>query len=229
MTSPISPAAILLLLCPGLLAGGCAFRPKPGTYTGVPEAEQLRQDQRYPHSLVYIKEMADRSVYTKVKLDPVAIYQGQDAQWRGVSAEVRQQLAQYAQEEFSRVLRQSYELVDRPGPGVLGLKITLADAELTQPILAVPLHLVPAGIALNLARTAAGLKGSFMGSATISGELRDTASGEVLAAFLTRQTPLAIDPTATATRTAAARRAIAMTAENLRSAMNDARAGRGRP
>jgi hypothetical protein len=82
---------------------------------------------------------------------------------------------------------------------------------------------------MNLLGTGAGKQGSFMGSVTMSIELRDAQTDTVLAAALTKQTPLAVDVSKTVGKLAAARYGVTETAEKFTAAMDRARAAAGGP
>jgi len=218
--------SVVSLITAGLLIAGCSSTPKTAKYSDVPEADQLHPDSRYPHSLVYIKEGANFGQYSKLIMDPVQIYRGAGAKWHKgkVTEKMKEDLAQFAQTEFARVLGPKYPIVNQPSPGVLRMKVTLADVELTTPALAVVSHFSPGGMGMNLLGTGAGMQGSFMGSVTMSVELRDAQSDTVLAAALTKQAPLAVDVTKTFGNLSAARAGITETAVKLMGAMDRAHA-----
>ena len=142
--------SVVWSLAIGLLVAGCSTAPKSGKYSEVPDAEKLGSDTRFPHSLVYLKEGVKFAQYSKFMIAPVEIYRGSDASWHKhkVTEQNKQELAQFARAEFVRVLGKAYGVVDQPGPGVLCVKLTLADVELTTPSLAVVAHLAPAGIGI---------------------------------------------------------------------------------
>jgi len=213
---------VMLSLALTLLLAGCAGTSSSGKYTEIKEADHLAADQRFPLSQVYVKDGAAFRQYTQFLIEPVAVYRGADAAWKGVDEPARQEMAQFVGAEFRRVLPPDYAVVDQPAAGVLRLKFTLVDMELTKPLLSTATHLVPVGLALNLGKGGTGGKGSFMGSVTLAGEITDSRTGELLAAFLTTQAPNAMDFTAMVTPTAAARKAITETAEKFKATLNRA-------
>ncbi|MBI5687019.1 MAG: DUF3313 family protein [Verrucomicrobia bacterium] len=218
--------SVVSLMVAGLLMAGCSTQPKSGKYSGVPEADQLHPDARFPHSLVYIKEGANFAQYSRLIIEPIQIYRGADASWHKgkVTEKMKEDLAQFAQTEFARVLGTKYPIVAQPSPSVLRVKVTLADVELTTPALAVVSHFSPGGMGMNLLGTGAGMQGSFMGSVTMSVELRDAATDTVLAAGLTKQTPMAVDVTKTFGNLSAARAGVTETATKLLGALDRAHA-----
>ncbi len=219
-TATIHAVSALVL---GLLVAGCSSTtPKSGKYAEVPESDKLQRDTRFPHSLIYIKEGVKLSQYTKFIVEPTDIYKGTDASWHKnkVTEQEKQELAQFVTSEMTRALSKSYPVVNQPGPGVLRIKLTLVDVELTTTSLAVVSHLAPAGVGINLLKSGAGMQGSFMGSVTLAGELSDAQTGTVVAAYLTKQTPLALDVSKTFGKLSAARAGVTEAAEKFKAAVD---------
>jgi hypothetical protein len=223
-TRSIALVSSYLLL---LLLSSCASGPSSSSYSDIKSADHLTADQRFPRSLVYVKDAGVFRQYTQVLIDPVAVYTGTDSAWQGVDDRKRQEMVQFVGAEFRRVLQPGYATVDQPAAGVLRLRLTLVDMELTKPLLSAATHLVPVGLALNLGKGGTGAKGSFMGSVTLAGEISDAQTGELLAAFLTTQAPNAMDFTAMVTADAAARKAVTETAEKFKAALDRARGAPG--
>jgi hypothetical protein len=211
---------ILCLLLPVLvLFTGCASS-KPKDIQGLESSPKLQPNEEFPHSLIYKKEGVDYKQYTKFIIDPAAIYQGEDAQFKKVSDADKQAVADFVEKEFKRVLGQRYAVVDQAGPGVLRMKFTVAGIQSTQPALATVSHLMPIGMALNLGKSAAGMKGSFMGSVTLAGELYDSQDNTMVAAFLTSRSPNAMDLTTTFTGLQAAKTAVTEIADRFCDALD---------
>jgi hypothetical protein len=217
---------LVLVLAGCLCLAGCAAAPTTGNYSELPDRDRLQPNARFPRSQVYVAEGVTFGQYAQFIIDPVAVYQGADASWNGVSEEAKHEMAQFVRSEFARALQPGYPVVEQPGPGVLRLKFTLVDLELTRPMLATASHLMPVGLAMNLGKGAAGAKGSFMGSVTLAGELIDARTGEVVASFLTVQSPNAMDVGAMTSQTGAARTAITEAAEGFKVTMDRAHAAR---
>ncbi len=213
---------VALFITASVLIAACSSTPKPAKYSDVPYADRLESNTKFPHSLVYIKEGTKFAQYSKFMIGPVEIYQGSGASWHKgkVTEQMKQELAQFAQAEFTRVLGPKYPIVNQPGPDVLRLRLMLTDVELTTPTMAVVTHFSPIGMGVNLMKSVAGAQGSFIGSVTMAGELLDSSSNTVLAAFLTKQTPLAVDVSKTVGNLSAARDGITATAERFKAAMD---------
>ena len=201
-----------------LLCGCSATKPKG---TEGPESKvPLQASEEFPHSLIYKKPGVDYKKYTKFMIEPVEIYQGKDAQFKKVSESDKQMMAEFIRSEFTRALKQGYEIVDQPGPGVLRMKFTLAGVQLTQTALAAVTHFTPIGMAMNLGRTASGMSGSFVGTVTMAGELYDGEDNTLVASFLTKRGPLAVDVTAQWTGLQASKKAVSDIADKFKATID---------
>lgn len=209
----VAGLSIAVLLC------GCSST-KPKMTEGPESQVPLQASEEFPHSLIYKKPGVDYKQYTKFMIEPVVIYQGKDAQFKKVPEKDQQMIANFIQSEFTRALKQGYEVVDQPGPGVLRMKFTLAGIQLTQPALAAVTHFTPIGMAMNLGRAAGGMNGSFMGTVTLAGELYDGEDQTLVASFLTKRGPLAMDVTATLSGIEAAKKAVSDIADRFKATID---------
>jgi hypothetical protein len=74
------------------------------------------------------------------------------------------------------------------------LQLTLAGITSTRGVAATALKLTPVGLGMTLAKSAADLPATFTGSITVSGKLTDSRTHAILAGFVSRESPTAIDP-----------------------------------
>lgn len=180
----ISLATLLPLI---LVIAGCASG-QPYKGQGLAAESKLEATKEGHAEYVYKAKDVDWKQYSKFVIPPVAIYSGADAQFGGATDKQKQEMADFLKTEFGRVLDEGgYPAVMQPGPGVAELKLTLAGLVLTHPFAATITHLAPAGIVMNIGKGVAGGGGSFMGSVTFAGEVYDSQSGKLLAAFVTKQ------------------------------------------
>ena len=186
-------AGIAALLPFVLIVAGCATEPK--AYESLASAKELQPNKEGPAEYLYKAPNVDFKQYTKFIIPPAAIYQGADAQFGDVPDKDKQEMADFLGSEFTRVLGEGYPIVAQPGPGVAQIKLTLAGLETTNSAGATLSHLAPVGIAMNLAKTGGGAQGSFMGSVTFAGEIYDSQSNTLIAAFVTKQHAAAMDLT----------------------------------
>ncbi|MCX5815005.1 MAG: DUF3313 domain-containing protein [Proteobacteria bacterium] len=206
---------IFIVILLSLIAFGTGYADEPKKYPGLESSSQLQPQASAPETLIFKKEGVGAKKYIKFLFDPVEIYQGQDAGFSGVSLKDINTVADFMKSEFTRVLQGKYEIVEKPGPGALRIKLTLAGFELTRPALAVMTRIIPVALALNLGKSAAGMQGSFTGSVTFAGEFFDSETNTLLYAFLTKRGPNAMDVTAVFTGLDAAKTAITEIAEKF--------------
>ena len=213
----VSFAALLPLL---LVVAGCASEePKP--YSGLQAAGKLEKQKEGPAEYLYKAPGADFKKYTKFIIPPAVIYTGSDAQFGDVPESDRQKIADYITSEFTKVLNDGgYPVVTQPGPGVAELKFTLAGLELTSPGGATITHLLPVGVVANLGKGAAGSQGSFMGSVIFAGEIYDSQSNDLLAAFVTKQYAGALDYTEVASKLGSAEVGVNKAAEDFKARLD---------
>jgi hypothetical protein len=194
-----------------MMLGGCASEPKA---KGIEKSSQMQPTEWDPQVLVYKNPAVDVRSYKRVILEPVQIYAGPDAKF-DISREQEQELAAYLHDDVNKVLQEKNLLVTQPGPGVVRLKLILAGAEKTRPVASMVSHALPIGLALNLGKGAMGKSGSFMGTATVGGEFTDSMTGDVVASFLAKEAPNAMDLTVLASGADASKKAIDKMAQQL--------------
>jgi hypothetical protein len=186
--------ACLALAAISLAAAGCATS-EPMVYQGLASAAQLRPDPsdssgRAPFSY---KVSVNWSQYNKIIVEPASIYRGKDSQFADMSEEDKQTLARYMHDKFSSVLTQRYSMAATPGPTTLRLRLTLAGAETTNPVLGPVSHVDIAGGVYNTVQAARGKQGSMTGSATYAVEIYDSTSNRLLLAYVAKQYPGALN------------------------------------
>jgi len=198
-----------------LITAGMGYTSELKRYSDIESSYQMQPKQGAPDTLIFKKEGVDAKKFVRFIIEPVVIYQGDDADFGNVSKKDIIAVADFMKSEFERVLKDKYQIVDVPGPGVLRIKLTLAGIELTRPALAVATRIIPFGLALNLGKSAVGMSGSFTGSVTCAGELYDAETNTLVFSFLTRRSPNAMDVTAVITGLDASKKAITEIAEKF--------------
>ncbi|HOW53253.1 MAG TPA: DUF3313 domain-containing protein [Syntrophorhabdaceae bacterium] len=210
--------SFIIVLAVFALLAGCASMPQ----TALEDKEaslKVKPSSEFHNTLIYVRPGVDANKYKKFYIDTVQIYRGPDAQFGNVTEEKKQKMAGFIRDEFVRVLKKDFEVVDRPGPGVLRIRFILAGIQETVPPLAAVTHALPAGLVMNLGLSAAHMKGSFIGSVVFGGEFFDGETGKLEAAFLTKNSPNAMDITTVFTGLDAAKQAVTDTAEKFREVM----------
>lgn len=178
---------ILTVTFVGLIA--CSTTPKGA----VQESSQMKPSQFMPNVMVYRNPDMDITQYSKIVLSPVEIYSGPDASYSGMSSAEQKRIADYLYSAMLQKLQQNNLLAPYSGPNTARLMLIFAGAEKTRPVATTVTYLLPVGMVMNIGKGAMGKSGTFMGSATVGGEFTDSVTGTLLASFLTREAPNAMD------------------------------------
>jgi hypothetical protein len=169
---------------------GCASV-EPAAYSGLESSSYLKQEQndktgRVPYSF---STQTDWRKYTKVVIDPVAVYRGNDNQFGDLPEQDRESLAKYAETKFAEKLGTRFELARHAGPNTLRVKLTLTGASTTTPVLGTFSRFDIAGGIYNVVQTTRGREGAFTGSVMYAVEIYDASTSRLLSAYVTKQYP----------------------------------------
>lgn len=182
---------VIILTIIAIAFTACSHTPK-GAVTATP---QMKPSEFLPNVMVYRNPNIDLAHYKKIFLSPAEVYQGPDASFGDMSPQEQQRMAEYLVLTMQQKLQQNNLLADQPGPQTARLKLILAGLEKTRTAATVATYVLPVGLAMNLGKGAMGKSGTFMGSATVGGEFTDSVTGTLLASFLTKEAPNALDVT----------------------------------
>ena len=177
-------AGLLLLVA---LGASCAttYQTRSAKTSGfLGDYSQLRKGRGPEPLLIYRNPAADVRAYDKILIDPIVGYMGEGSRLNKLSKEDRQALLDYFHATLREQLGQDYPIVDRPGPGVLRLRIALTDARGTKPVLDTLSTVVPVGLAISALERAALGKTLTTGSVRIEAEALDGETGVRLAALV---------------------------------------------
>lgn len=168
---------------------------QPVAYTGISSSPQLKQNRDEDSGKVPFKYTAPVvwSRYTQVVLDPVAVYQGVDNQFGDLKDAERAELAGYMAETFSKKLAKRFNVSHQAGPNTLRVKLTLTGAEKTTLLVGQIMHFDLAGNLYNGVQSIRGGQGAFSGSVSYAVEIYDSASGQLLKAYISKQYPNAMN------------------------------------
>jgi Protein of unknown function (DUF3313) len=209
------PGAAALPLAAALLAlAGCGA--SPVDYQGLASASRLQPTKDPEEPFQFHSPDAAFGSYAKVLIDPVTIYAGADAQFGSLVPEDRKAVADYMQKIFAETLGKRFQLATAAEPNTLRLHLTLTGVETSTPVISTLTHVAPVGLVINTGLQATDHNGTFLGSVSYAAELSDVASGKLLYAYITRQTPDALDVTASFGSLAAAREGVRIGASHLR-------------
>ena len=180
-------------LCCGVLALTSCASQAPKTTGGL--GNLPLEPSQYPGTLVYRAPDLQSGKYKSIFVDTADIYRAADADFGGASEADKARLAEKLSTEFKNALaKHHYTLVTQSGQGVVRLHLILAGIKESKPVAATALRLTPLGLGMSAAKSVSGHDNSaLVGSVTVSGELIDAESGEVLAGFVATESPIALD------------------------------------
>ena len=150
----------------------------------------LREGKEGEALLVYKPEKVDTarfSKYTKILLDPVTVWRGEESRSKGISHKEVQLLADHFFSLLYLTFEEDYEMVRSPGPNTLRIQVALTKVEESMVVLDVVSTVVPQARALSTLKGLATGKPAFVGEASVEAKLSDANSGKVLAALMDRR------------------------------------------
>ena len=206
----------LAACCGALMLAACANQPK--TTGGLDLPLQPGQNSG---TLVYRAPDVVPGKYKAIFIDNADIYRAADADFGDASEQDKTRLAEKLTSDFkSALLKHKYHLAPQAGPGVVRLHLILAGVRESKPVASTVLRLTPLGLGMSAAKTATGGSSALVGSATVSGELLDTETGEPLAGFVATESPIALDVTSGLGKLRAAELGIERGSEEFASALD---------
>ena len=119
--------------------------------------------------------------YDKIMLDPVCMYAtATNSHLARVSEADRQILVNYFDAALRRDIAPDFTLVDKPGPGVLRMRVAITEARGAHVLLDTFSTVYPIGLAVSAARALATGVHSAVGTVGIEGEVLDAQTGQRL-------------------------------------------------
>ncbi len=184
---------ILCVVILSLLAGCAATKQardveQTGFLGGI--YPQLREGKEGEALLVYkphIFSKAKFAQYTKMLLDPVTVWRGEESRKGGVSQEELQALADHFYSLLYLTFKEDYEMVQKPSPNTLRIQVALTKVEESMVVMDVVSTVVPQARALSTLKGLATGKPAFVGEASVEAKISDAQTGKVLAAVVDRR------------------------------------------
>jgi len=168
-----------------LFLAGCVAIHRTRTvepYGFLRDSSMLEKGRKDEALLIYTKKGVDFATYKQIMLDPVTVWLGANTDLRDMPAEQRQQLADYLYQAIRKQLERNFKVVDSPGRGILHLRVAIVDAKASNAALDTISAVVPVGIIISNVKRLTNGTHLFVGRVAIEAELRDSVSGERLAA-----------------------------------------------
>jgi hypothetical protein len=172
-----------------MLCGACAtYQARSTKTTGfLGDYSQLKPGKDGQALLVYINPRANFKSYTRILMDPVMLYASKEHSMMNVSTDDQRKLLNYADAAIREKLGKDYVFVQKPGPGVMRLRLAITEAEDANVVLDTVSTVLPIGLAIAGLQAAATGSCSFVGSAGAEAELQDSQTGERIMAAVDRR------------------------------------------
>lgn len=131
---------------------------------------------------MWIKPGTDFTKYKKVMVDYVVFALAEDAEYKGIDANVAKQIGDNASLALINAMQDvQFPVVSEPGPDVLRVRTAIINLKPSKPGLSTVTSVIPVGLAFSLLHK--GTKGSFTGAGATDAEMMvlDSMTNEVLA------------------------------------------------
>lgn len=209
------------MACVVLAAAVAACTSGPDQPAGLAsQGPAMTTSERVPGAVAWRSPDLDATKYTRFYIPQVKIYEGADAEYGQATPQDKQTAATYMQQEFKRVLGERYAIANQPGPNTARLELTLAGLTDNIPVASSVASVAPIGLARNI--VSGSQSAVFSGSVTYKGEVYDSQTGKLVAAFVSTKTPPPLDLGATIDTRAAQMAAISDAARDVRDAIQSA-------
>ena len=119
-----------------LLAGpaGAQDKPAPQQNSGfLMDYSKLTPAPNNPNARRWINKDFDFKPYQQILLDPVEVWVSPTSQYKGSSPDVLKRMSDSFTNAFKKALQPGYQLVDKPGPGVLRITLAITGVNLVKP------------------------------------------------------------------------------------------------
>ena len=136
---------------------------------------------------VYINPGVNFSDYNKVMLDRITVWYNKDAKYKGIDPTELKALVDYFHSAIVKALGDAYPVVDKPGPGVMRVRIALTDLIPTKPEYSVAIAVIPYASATDLVTGGKEMHPPYLGETAMEAELLDSLTHEQLGAFTDRK------------------------------------------
>jgi hypothetical protein len=137
---------------------------------------------------LYINENANFSAYDKILMDDVVFFLSEEAEYKGIEVKDLNELGEAFQKATIMNLSGVYEFADKPGPGVMRIRMAVTELVPNKSVAGTVTTIIPIGLALSTAKKAVTGSHIGMGEVTFEGEMIDSQSGEILGAVIDSET-----------------------------------------
>lgn len=134
--------------------------------------------------LRYVDPSADWKQYKKVLLDPVTFWGDEQT---SLPAKDQQDVTDYFYQSLTAQLSRYFEIVTKPGPGVMRMTVAVTDVKPAVPVLRTISVIAPQARAVATLKQLATGSFPFVGEAQAEGKITDSVSGKLLSAAIDRR------------------------------------------
>lgn len=178
-----------------VLLTACAHSEQAGGY-GKAEPSGFLKDYSKLHAaandteatLVYF--MPDKTKfksYTKILLEPVQVWRGEESDAKGLDKEDADYLSQFLWSHLNEELGKDYRITQSPGPGVMRMRVAITEAGKGIPILDNLTAAYPTTLLMSKGKKALLGTETMVGKASVELEATDSQTGELIAAGVDRR------------------------------------------
>jgi len=129
--------SMALLFILALLAGPAVAQDKtegaPQNSGFLSDYSKLAPAADNPNTRLWIDKAFNFKPYQQILLDPVEVWVSPTSQYKGASPDVLKRMADNFTNAFKKALQPGYQLVDKPGPGVLHIRLAITGVNLVKP------------------------------------------------------------------------------------------------
>jgi len=168
---------------------GCAASGmKDVTKTGfLKDYSQLKPGGDDRAALVYIKPDVNLKPYNKLMFERILVMLSDQSEYKAVDPTTLKELTDYYQSAIFKALKGGYEIVGKPGPDVLRVRVAITELKPSKPVANTMSTIVPVGMIVAGATKATTGDNLGTGEAGTEFEMLDSVTGERLAAAVDRR------------------------------------------
>jgi len=182
---------LCILLCVGVLFSvGCvrSKQARSAEKSGfLGDYAQLKPGENEEAILRYVDKSADWGKYTKIILDPIAIYAAKDSDIANIDLNDRLALVNYFDASLRKELGKKYIFTQQTGINTMRIRVAITDADSSNRLTDTVSTILPYGMAVSAVRDIATGEGTGVGDVQIEAEFLDSITGKRIAAGVDRR------------------------------------------
>ena len=176
--------ALIMMVAFALMMGTGWAKKKMSKSGFLSDFSKLEEGKKGQAEFVYFKEGVNWKSYDKIMIDYLVFFMDKDAEYKGIQADELNEIANTWHKAFMEALKEDYEIVLEPGPGVLRIRAAITDLSPTKPGINTITTVLPVGLAVSIFKKGATGAGTGVGKVTTEAEILDSSTNEVLVAAI---------------------------------------------